>query len=326
MEPLLSIRGLSTTFAMRDGLRRAVNQVDLDVHEGETVAIVGESGSGKSVLALSILRLLPSPPAEIVGGSVMFDGADLLTVDEARLRKIRGSQIGFVFQEPLTALNPVLTVGRQITEQLEEHLSLTGKSAHRRARELLELVEMPEPERRLRSYPHQFSGGMRQRAMIAIAMSCDPRLLIADEPTTALDVTTQAAVLDLIQEIARKSGIAVLLITHDLGVVARYADRVNVMYAGRVVEQAPSSDLFANPQHPYTQGLLASVPRVDQTGSGIHPIRGSPPDASRVPAGCAFRERCDKAMAECAAQAPPLVAHHDAAVACWAAPGTHQHA
>ena len=324
MPPLLSIRNLSTVFAMRDGVRRAVNQVDLDVNVGETVAIVGESGSGKSVLALSILRLLPSPPAEIVSGRIMFDGTDLLTVDEAQLRKVRGAQIGFVFQEPMTALNPVLTVGRQITEQLEEHLGLTGRAAHRRACELLELVEMPEPERRLRSYPHQFSGGMRQRAMIAIALSCGPRLLIADEPTTALDVTTQAAVLDLIQGIARKSGIAVLLITHDLGVVARYADRVSVMYAGRVVEQAAADVLFANPLHPYTQGLLASVPRVDRTGSGIHPIRGNPPDASRLPTGCAFRERCDKAISECATQMPVIEVHDGSAVACWVASNEHQ--
>ena len=304
---------------MRDGLRRAVNAVDLDIYEGETVAIVGESGSGKSVLALSILRLLPSPPAEIVSGSIMFDGSDLLRSDESQLRKIRGAQIGFVFQEPMTALNPVLTVGRQITEQLEEHLGLTGLPARRRARELLELVEIPDPERRLRSYPHQFSGGMRQRAMIAIALSCNPHLLIADEPTTALDVTTQAVILDLIQSIAKDSGISVLLITHDLGVVARYANRVNVMYAGRVVERAAATDLFVSPRHPYTQGLLASVPRVDQVVRSVHAIRGTPPDASRLPSGCAFRDRCDAAIDECATQVPNLVAHNGAAVACWVA-------
>ncbi|MSO65521.1 MAG: ABC transporter ATP-binding protein [Alphaproteobacteria bacterium] len=317
---LLTIKGLRTRFDLHGRVIVPVDGVSFDVAAGETVALVGESGSGKSVLALSIMRLLASPPATIVAGQVLFEGVDLLTLSERDMRRVRGARIGFIFQEPMTSLNPVLSIGRQVTEAMEEHLGLSPRAAESRGAELLRMVEIPDAERRLKAFPHQFSGGMRQRVMIAMALSCEPRLLIADEPTTALDVTTQAQILDLIRGLSSRSGVAVLLITHDLGVVARYASRVNVMYGGRIVEQASAGDLYAWPLHPYTRGLLGSVPRVDRPLTRLTPIRGAPPDPANLPAGCAFAPRCDAAVARCAVEAPALEALAPArAAACWRA-------
>ena len=263
--PLLAIEDLQTHFFTRDGVVRAVDGVSYAVEAGETLAVVGESGCGKSVTALSILRLVPSPPGRIVGGTIRFEGVDLLQIGEGEMRRIRGNEISMIFQEPMTSLNPVLTVSRQITETLILHQGLTARAAAARAIEMLRLVRIPEPERRARQYPHELSGGMRQRVMIAMALACYPKLLIADEPTTALDVTIQAQILDLMRELKSEIGAAIILITHDLGVVAEMAQRVVVMYAGRKVEEAPVGDLFRRPQHPYTLGLLASVPRLGAT-------------------------------------------------------------
>ena len=323
MTPLLSVRGLRVTLSLRDRAITPVDGVDLDIDPGETVALVGESGSGKSVFALSLLRLLPHPPAAITGGTAVFRGQELFSLPAAEVRRLRGGDIGFIFQEPMTALNPVLTVGRQLTEAIEEHLALTARQAQARALELLKLVEVADPARRLRAYPHQFSGGMRQRVMIAMAISCNPKLLIADEPTTALDVITQAQILDLIKAVRAESGAAVLLITHDLGVVARYASRINVMYAGRIAEQGPAAAVFRAPAHPYTQGLIASVPRVDRALGKLVAIPGLPPDPARLPPGCAFHLRCPLAFDRCRAERPPLDAFGPMrSAACWHATAT----
>ena len=271
--PLLAIEDLQTHFFTRDGVVRAVDGVSYAVEAGETLAVVGESGCGKSVTALSILRLVPSPPGRIVGGTIRFEGVDLLQIGEGEMRRIRGNEISMIFQEPMTSLNPVLTVSRQITATLILHQGLTARAAAARAIEMLRLVRIPEPERRARQYPHELSGGMRQRVMIAMALVCHPKLLIADEPTTALDVTIQAQILDLMRELKSEIGAAIILITHDLGVVAEMAQRVVVMYAGRKVEEAPVGDLFRRPQHPYTLGLLASVPRLGATLGRAEPPR-----------------------------------------------------
>ncbi|HEX7969772.1 MAG TPA: ABC transporter ATP-binding protein [Stellaceae bacterium] len=311
--PLLAIDDLKTHFFTRDGVVRAVDGVSYAVGSGETLAVVGESGCGKSVTALSILRLVPSPPGRIVGGAIRFEGADLLGLDESQMRRIRGNEISMVFQEPMTSLNPVLTVSRQIGETLVLHQGLDARAAEDRAVEMLRLVRISEPERRARQYPHELSGGMRQRVMIAMALACNPKLLIADEPTTALDVTIQAQILDLMRELKAKIGAAIILITHDLGVVAEMAERVVVMYAGRKVEEAPVRELFRHPRHPYTLGLLASVPRLGATLGGkraphLAEIPGTVPSLRKPIIGCAFAPRCAYAVERCRREAPPLEA------------------
>ncbi len=323
MEPLLVVENLKTYFFTGGGVVKAVDDISYDVHEGETLAIVGESGCGKSIGALSLMRLVPSPPGQIVGGRILFNGEELLAMSEAEMRDIRGNRIAMIFQEPMTSLNPVLTIGRQVTESLELHLKLNKTEAHDRAVELLDMVGIPDPELRLKQYPHQFSGGMRQRVMIAIAMSCNPRLLLADEPTTALDVTIQAQILELIKELSNKLGTAVIIITHNLGVVARYADRVNVMYAGKLIERGTALDIYENPHHPYTRGLLGSVPRLDEDKKQrLESIDGMPPDLMDLPSGCAFQPRCKLAVARCMKEIPPLISVSDGhTAACWVTTG-----
>ena len=307
MEVLLDVRGLRTQFHTKAGVVRAVDGVSWNVRKGETVALVGESGCGKSVSALSVMRLVSAPAGRIVEGEILFKGRDLLALPEEEMRKVRGREIGMIFQEPMTSLNPVLTVGRQLTEPLEIHLGMTKAQAHARAIELLSLVGITDGPRRLRQFPHQFSGGMRQRIMIAMALACDPALILADEPTTALDVTIQAQILELMKSLSRRLDVAILMITHNLGVVARYADRVNVMYAGKIVERASARELYANPRHPYTLGLLRSVPRLDEPRRAkLRPIPGQPPDLSRLPAGCSFAPRCAYVVDRCRAEVPPL--------------------
>jgi len=331
MTTLLEVTDLKTHFFTRTSVVKAVDGVTFDIDVGESVALVGESGCGKSVTALSIMRLIPSPPGRIVGGRVMFEGQNLLEIDEPSMRSIRGNQIAMVFQEPMTSLNPVLTIGVQISEVVREHQGLGKEAGLERAAELLDLVGISDPVRRLKDYPHQFSGGMRQRVMIAMALSCNPKLLIADEPTTALDVTIQAQVLELIRKAQRELNVSVIIITHNLGVVARYVDRINVMYAGRIVERGPLNDIFADPRHPYTRGLLASVPRLDRPkGSRLIPIDGMPPDLGALPEGCAFRARCTYAIERCASDIPAVLPVGDDAVhqaACWVAdqPSPPQH-
>jgi len=306
-KPLLSVRNLVTRFRTGRGTITAVDHVSFDVAAGETVAIVGESGSGKSVTALSILRLIPDPPGQIESGEILFDGQDLLKMSDAEIRAVRGDRIAMIFQEPMSSLNPSLTVGLQVGEPINLHRKATWQVALDKARELLGMVRMSDTASRVTAYPHQFSGGMRQRAMIAMALACEPQLIIADEPTTALDVTVQAQILDLLKDLADRTGSALVLITHDLGVVARYADRVVVMYAGRVVESAPAAELYAHPRHPYTQGLMASVPRLDgDTSVRLVPIEGQPPDLARIPIGCAFAPRCRQATDACRSGPPPL--------------------
>jgi oligopeptide/dipeptide ABC transporter ATP-binding protein len=322
MATLLSVSSLVTQFSTRSGVVKAVDGVSWDVEEGETVALVGESGCGKSASALSIMRLIAEPAGRIVSGSVMFRGRDLLALSEEEMRKVRGREIGMIFQEPMTSLNPVLTVGRQLTEGLEIHLGMTPAAARTRALELLGMVGIPDAERRLAQYPHQFSGGMRQRMMIAMALSCEPALILADEPTTALDVTIQAQILELMKSLSRKLGAAMLIITHNLGVVARYADRVNVMYAGKIIERASARELYANPRHPYTEGLLRSVPRLDEPRrSKLAPIEGQPPDLTRLPRGCSFAPRCRWREQRCEQAAPELAALRGEwhMSACWVA-------
>jgi oligopeptide transport system ATP-binding protein len=318
-ETLLEIRDLHTYFQTDEGLVRAVNGVSFDVRKGETLGIVGESGCGKSVSALSILRLIPYPPGRIVQGQIIFDGKDLLKLSEAEMRTIRGSRIAMIFQEPMTSLNPVLTIGRQVGEPLELHRGSPIKEAIKAAASLLKRVHIPAAETRVTDYPHQFSGGMRQRAMIAMGLSCEPSLIIADEPTTALDVTVQAQLLDLMKNLTRDSSVALMVITHNLGVVARYADRVNVMYAGKIVETGTALDIYEDPRHPYTLGLMASVPKVDQdVKTKLLPIEGQPPDLAHLPAGCSFYPRCKYAIDRCRNHVPPLeVVGGEHEKACW---------
>ncbi|MFZ9857080.1 MAG: ABC transporter ATP-binding protein [Roseiflexaceae bacterium] len=308
MAPLLDVRNLETQFKTQDGVVKAVNNVSFYVNRGETLGIVGESGSGKSVTSLSVMRLIPNPPGRITGGEVMFDGQDLLKLSEEAMRELRGNRIAMIFQDPMTSLNPVLTIGQQIIESLVLHLKLSQAEARARTIELLQMVGIPGAEKRVDEYPHQFSGGMRQRVMIAMALACNPELLIADEPTTALDVTIQAQILELIEKLQAELGMAVIIITHDLGVVAGMSDRVMVMYAGRVVEEGLTRDIFHNPRMPYTIGLLKSIPRLDNlSGQRLEPIRGLPPDLITLGQECAFRFRCDFAQAgTCDAQVPPL--------------------
>lgn len=304
-QPILDVKDLKTVFQTRAGEVHAVNRVSFDLKPGELLGVVGESGSGKSVAMMSLIGLLPMPPAEIQSGSVTFQGRDILQMDASELRKIRGKDIGFVFQDPMTSLNPVFSVGFQLMEPLREHMGLSKSAARVRARELLELVGIPDAERRLSDFPHQFSGGMRQRVMIAIALACDPKVLIADEPTTALDVTIQAQILELVRELRQKLGMAIVWITHDLGVIAGIADRVMVMYGGQVVEHAPVAELFANPQHPYTRLLLETVPSVrGERARRLQSIVGQPPILGTQPTACPFRPRCPMALDRCAQENP----------------------
>jgi oligopeptide transport system ATP-binding protein len=309
--PLLSVRDLRTWFHTDGGIVKAVDGVSFDVDAGEVVALVGESGSGKSVTAMSILGLIPSPPGRIESGQVLWKGRDLVTMGEDERKKVRGGEIAVVFQDPMTSLNPVHTIGRQIAEVVRLHRKVSKREARDRAVEVLGLVGIPQPERRVDQYPHEFSGGMRQRAMIAMAISCEPELLIADEPTTALDVTIQAQVLEVLQEIKERTRSAILLITHDLGVVAGMVDRVSVMYAGRQVETGTVDDIFYRYRHPYSLGLLASLPRVDDAAAAeerLRPIEGAPPSLVHLPSGCPFHPRCPFARLPdpCATEAPPL--------------------
>jgi oligopeptide/dipeptide ABC transporter ATP-binding protein len=316
--------GLQTHFFTAAGVVRAVDGVSYDVRAGEVLGVVGESGCGKSVTALSILRLVADPPGRIVGGAIRFEGANLLELNEAEMEAVRGNDISMIFQEPMTSLNPLMTIGRQIGEAIALHQGLTRKDAMDRASEMLRRVHIPEPEHRVQAYPHQLSGGMRQRAMIAMALSCNPKLLIADEPTTALDVTIQAQILDLMRELQETLGTAIILITHDMGVVAENADRVVVMYAGRKVEEASADDLFDRPGHPYTRGLLGSLPnlevvaRADARRPRLNEIKGMVPSLANLPPGCTFAPRCGFATAQCRAEYPPLLAHRPGHwVACW---------
>ena len=306
-QPLLSVRNLTTSFRTERGKVTAVDDVSFDVEAGETLAIVGESGSGKSVTAMSIMRLIPSPPGRVEQGEILFDGQDLLKLDEPSMRAVRGDRIAMIFQEPMSSLNPSLTIGFQVAEPLNLHRRTPWSKALDKAAELLARVGMPDAQARAHAYPHHFSGGMRQRTMIAMAIACEPRLIIADEPTTALDVTVQAQILDLLKELAGRANSALMLITHDLGVVARYADRVVVMYGGRIVESAPAAALYENPQHPYTLGLMRSAPRLDGDRSKrLTPIEGQPPDLAALPPGCAFAPRCGFASERCRSDRPAL--------------------
>jgi oligopeptide transport system ATP-binding protein len=318
-KPLLRVKGLKTVFRQGKNVVNAVDGVSFDVRHGETLAIVGESGSGKSVTAMSILRLIPSPPGEILEGEIEFDGRDLLTLSDEEIRQVRGNEIAMIFQEPMSSLNPVLTIGRQISEPIEVHRRAQGQGILRRCLDLLRQVRIPDPAARMNAYPHQFSGGMRQRAMIAMALACEPRLIIADEPTTALDVTVQAQILELLKDLTRQHGTSMILITHDLGVVARYADRINVMYGGRIVERGTAQEIFENPKHPYTIGLMESIPRLDQpVGTRLQPIPGQPPDLSNPPSGCRFHPRCRFAVERCSQELPPLRQLSDEHwTACW---------
>ena len=306
---LLEIRGLKTQFVTDEGVVHAVDGVDLHVDRGETLGVVGESGCGKSVTAFSVMRLLPMPPARIAAGSILWQGRDLLALDPDAMRAIRAKEIAMVFQEPMTSLNPVYSVGEQIAEVIRLHEGLNRRAARARAVEMLSVVRIPNAERRLDDYPHQFSGGMRQRVMIAMALACNPQLLIADEPTTALDVTIQAQILDLINELKERMGMAVMLITHAMGVIAETAQRVAVMYAGKIVETAPVDELFRAPRHPYTQGLIRSIPRIDVAATSkqrLEVIPGVVPNLVDPAPGCRFAPRCPHARAQCTAETPPL--------------------
>jgi oligopeptide transport system ATP-binding protein len=316
---LLEVKDLRTQFFTQDGVVNAVNGISYTLDEGETLGIVGESGCGKSVGVMSLIRLIPMPPGRVVGGEVWFEGRDLLKLDDDEIRQVRGNRIAMIFQDPMTSLNPVLTIGRQITEALELHLGMDKQQARARSAELLALVGIPGAEGRLDDYPHQFSGGMRQRVMIAMGLSCNPQLLIADEPTTALDVTIQAQIVELVKKLRDEIGMAIIWITHDLGVVAGLADRMIVMYAGFIVEESAVKELYANPRHPYTLGLLGSLPRLDEERpSRLRSIEGLPPDLIDLPAGCPFYARCSYRIERCLQENPPLETvgpHHR--VACW---------
>ncbi len=319
MGTILEVKGLKTQFFTQDGIVHAVNGISYTVDEGETLGIVGESGCGKSVSVLSVMRLIPQPPGKIVGGQVIFEGRDLLKLSEDEMRQVRGNKISMVFQDPMTSLNPVLTIARQMTEGMELHLGLDHQQARKRAIELLEMVNIPQAKDRIDDYPHQFSGGMRQRVMIAMGLSCNPQLLIADEPTTALDVTIQAQILDLVRDLKQKIGMAIIWITHDLGIIAGLADRVAVMYAGYIIESAPVKEIYGDPRHPYTLGLLGSIPRLDaERKKKLTPIEGFPPDLIEPDPGCPFAPRCRFAIEQCMVENPtlqPVALNHY--VACW---------
>ncbi|MBF8267361.1 MAG: transporter ATP-binding protein [Dehalococcoidia bacterium] len=318
MGKLLDVKDLATYFFTPEGVVKAVDGITYDLNEGETLGLVGESGCGKSVSALSVMRLI-AKPGKIAAGEVIFNGQNLLELSDDEMRHVRGKDIAMIFQEPMTSLNPVLTIGTQLIEPLMLHLHMDKQAALNRAAELLEMVGIPEAKPRLADYPHQYSGGMRQRVMIAMGLSCNPKILIADEPTTALDVTIQAQILELIQRLNKELGTSVLIITHNLGVVARYADRVNVMYAGKIIERGSSRDIYKHPRHPYTLGLLASVPRLDESvKEKLIPIEGFPPDLIELPKGCSFMARCRYAIDRCATEIPPLMAVSEGHTsACW---------
>jgi len=316
--PLLEVRDLKTYFYSEDGVVPAVDGVSLSIESGQTLGVVGESGCGKSVMSLSVMRLIPTPPGKIVGGEILFKGQNILEKTEAEMRRIRGNEISMIFQEPMTSLNPVFTVGDQISEVITLHQKVSLREARDRTVELLKLVGIPSPERRVDDYPHQMSGGMRQRIMIAMALSCNPTLLIADEPTTALDVTIQAQILDLMIELRERLGTSIMLITHDLGVVAEIADEVVVMYAGKVIEKADVVTVFKNPAHPYTIGLLGSIPKLHATSSRLQVIRGVVPNPANMPRGCRFYARCNRVQKVCREKEPPLVAVGQGhQVRCW---------
>lgn len=316
---LLEVKNLETRFYTQDGVVQAVNGISYSLKEGETLGLVGESGCGKSVSVLSLMRLIPEPPGKITGGEVIFEGRDLLKMDQDEIRHVRGNKIAMIFQDPMTSLNPVLTIGRQVTEALELHMGMDKAQARKRAIELLDMVGIPNAAQRIDDYPHQFSGGMRQRVMIAMGLSCNPRILIADEPTTALDVTIQAQIVDLVKRLRDEIGMAVIWITHDLGVVAGLVGRVNVMYAGYIVESGPVKEIYARPRHPYTIGLLGSLPRLDEsTRTRLRSIEGLPPDLISPPPGCPFAPRCTYATERCRQENPvlePVGLGHQAA--CW---------
>ncbi len=317
-QPVLEVSGLTTQFDTQDGVVHAVNGVSFTLNRGEFLGVVGESGSGKSVTMMSLLRLIPMPPGEIVSGEAHFGGQDLLALDMDDLRRVRGGQIGFIFQDPMTSLNPVLTVGYQITESLRIHGRVPSAGAKARAEELLNVVGIPDAKQRLKAYPHELSGGMRQRVMIAVALACSPQVIIADEPTTALDVTIQAQIIEIVKDLREQLGTAVIWITHDLGVVAGLADRVIVMYGGQIVEEARVRDLYGNPEHPYTQGLLQSLPRLDQKGQELVNIKGQPPSMYAPPSGCSFAPRCPYAFDRCWAEVPKLqLVGQEHRAACW---------
>ena len=322
--PVLEVSDLRTVFATRDGAVHAVNGVSFSIAPGELLGVVGESGSGKSVTMMSLMGLLPSPPARVIGGSILYDGREVREMSERELRDLRGGDIGFVFQDPMTSLNPVFTVGYQLVEPIRVHLGLSKAAARQRAAELLRMVGIPDAEKRLDSYPHEFSGGMRQRVMIAMALSCDPKVLIADEPTTALDVTIQAQILEIVRELRHRLGMGIIWITHDLGLVAGIADRVMVMYAGFVVEHGPVAEIFANPQHPYTRALLGTVPNVvGGRARRLRTIEGQPPVLMAAPNSCPFSARCRHVFNRCRTENPPRLPvgpGHDAA--CWWDPAT----
>ncbi len=310
LSPVLSVEDLKVVFSTRKGEVHAVNTINFNLNSGELLGVVGESGSGKSVTMMSLLGLLPSPPAEVKGGTVLFEGKDLLKSSSSEIRRVRGGKIGFIFQDPMTSLNPVFSVGFQIMEPLKKHIRLSRRQAKTRALELLDLVGIPDPQKRFKDYPHQFSGGMRQRVMIAIALACDPKLLIADEPTTALDVTIQAQILELVKDLRKKLGMAIIWITHDLGVIAGIATRVIVMYAGQIVELASVEELFANPQHPYTKALIGTIPAVrGERASRLNSIRGQAPTTLKEPSFCSFHPRCDFAFEKCVNHNPQLLEH-----------------
>ncbi len=319
MSALLEVKGLKTRFFTQDGVVNAVNGITYTLEEGGTLGIVGESGCGKSVSVLSVMRLIPDPPGKVVGGEVLFEGRDLLKMKSDEVRQIRGNKIAMIFQDPMTSLNPVLTIGRQVSESLELHLGMDKKQSRQRTVELLELVGIPEATDRVDDYPHQFSGGMRQRVMIAMGLSCNPQILIADEPTTALDVTIQAQIVDLVKRLRDEIGMAVIWITHDLGVIAGLAEDVIVMYAGFIIEMASVKDLYGDPRHPYTLGLLGSLPRLDaSTHEKLVSIEGLPPDLIALPKGCPFAARCEYVLDKCLEENPPLEpvgpGHY---IACW---------
>lgn len=317
--PVLQVSDLRIVFRTRGTTIHAVNGISFELQPGQVLGVVGESGSGKSVTMMSLMKLLPSPPAEIVSGRVRLGCRDLLSLDPSEMRKVRGGEVGFIFQDPMTSLNPVLTVGYQLMEPLRKHFGLSRSEARKRAIELLSLVGIPSPQDRINDYPHQFSGGMRQRVMIAIALACEPKVLIADEPTTALDVTIQAQILELVKKLRQEIGMSIIWITHDLGVVAEIADRVMVMYGGLIVECAAVDDLYANPRHPYTRALLETLPRPDQAGQGrLKSVVGQPPHLTALPTGCPFAPRCTHVFDRCRVEKPPLMPvreGHEAA--CW---------
>jgi oligopeptide transport system ATP-binding protein len=319
MANILTVEGLETQFKTQDGIVHAVNGVSFNLKEGETLGIVGESGCGKSVTMMSMMRLIPVPPGKVVAGRALFHGKDLIKVSDAEIRTVRGSQITFIFQDPMTSFNPVLTIGRQLAEPSETHMGLTSKQAYERSAELLSMVGIPNAKDRLNDYPHQFSGGMRQRAMIAMALVCTPQILIADEPTTALDVTIQAQIVELVKSLRDKLGMAIIWITHDLGIIAGLADRVAVMYAGYIVEEAPVKDLYANPSHPYTIGLMGSLPRLDEGGRRrLVSIDGIPPVLLQKPNFCPFAPRCPYVIERCWTANPVLSeVSSEHRIACW---------